>query len=149
MVGFDDFVQERVWGEAERDSLRAVADMLGASIARHRVRAALVEAKETLEQRVIERTSELENAQRLFSQNLERLDLALECAQEALWDWNVAENWTYYDERWSRMLGYSAEEIGQSVAIFDRLVHPDDLASGQSCARIWQAKPRITRRSFA
>jgi signal transduction histidine kinase len=59
IIGFDDFVQEREWGDAERDSLRAVADMLGASIARHRVQSALVEAKETLEQRVLERTSEL------------------------------------------------------------------------------------------
>ena len=59
IMGFDDFVQEREWGDAERDSLRAVADMLGASIARHRVRTALVEAKETLEQRVLERTREL------------------------------------------------------------------------------------------
>jgi signal transduction histidine kinase len=59
IIAFDDFVQEREWGEAERDSLRAVADMLGASIARQRVRTALVEAKETLEQRVLERTSEL------------------------------------------------------------------------------------------
>jgi two-component system NtrC family sensor kinase len=60
LAGFDDFVQEREWGEAERDSLRAVADMLGASIARQRVRNALVEAKETLEHRVIERTHELQ-----------------------------------------------------------------------------------------
>lgn len=60
VAGFDDFVQEREWGEAERDSLRAVADMLGASIARHRVRTALVEAKATLEQRVRERTRELQ-----------------------------------------------------------------------------------------
>jgi two-component system, NtrC family, sensor kinase len=60
IAGFDDFVHEREWGEAERDSLRAVADMLGASIARHRVQTALVEAKETLEQRVQERTGELQ-----------------------------------------------------------------------------------------
>lgn len=60
VVGFDDFVHERVWGEAERDSLRAVADMLGGSIARHRVRTALEEAKKTLEQRVLERTGELQ-----------------------------------------------------------------------------------------
>jgi two-component system NtrC family sensor kinase len=59
IVGFDDFVQEREWGEAERDSLRAVADMLGASIARRRVRTALEVAKETLEQRVLDRTGEL------------------------------------------------------------------------------------------
>jgi len=59
IVGFDDFAQTREWGEAERDSLRALADMLGASITRHRVATALVEAKETLELRVIERTREL------------------------------------------------------------------------------------------
>jgi signal transduction histidine kinase/HAMP domain-containing protein len=59
IVAFDDFAHDREWGEAERDSLRAVADMMGAYIARHRVRTALEEAKETLEQRVIERTREL------------------------------------------------------------------------------------------
>ena len=108
-IGLDDFVQERDWGAAERDSLRAVADMLGASIARQRVQSALVEAKETLEQRVLDRTGELQKAQQLLAQNLERLDLALDCAEEALWDWNVADNRTYYSERWSRMLGYSPE----------------------------------------
>lgn len=60
IVGFDDFIQEREWGEAEKDCLQAVADMLGASIARHQVRTALIDAKETLEQRVIERTRELQ-----------------------------------------------------------------------------------------
>lgn len=60
VVCIDDFVHPREWGEAEKDSLRAVADMLGASIARHRVRTALIDAKQTLEQRVIERTRELQ-----------------------------------------------------------------------------------------
>ena len=60
IVAFDDFYREREWSEAERDSLRAVADMMGALVARHRVQSALVEAKETLEQRVIERTRELQ-----------------------------------------------------------------------------------------
>jgi signal transduction histidine kinase len=59
IVAFDDFGGQREWGEAEQDSLRAVADMMGAYIARRRVRTALEEAKETLEQRVIERTREL------------------------------------------------------------------------------------------
>jgi signal transduction histidine kinase len=60
VIGIDDFLEDRDWGEAERDSIRAVADMLGASIARQRVQSALVEAKETLEQRVRERTGELQ-----------------------------------------------------------------------------------------
>ena len=49
---------ERQWTE-ERDSIRAVADMLGATITRQRTQNALVEAKATLEQRVDERTKEL------------------------------------------------------------------------------------------
>jgi PAS domain S-box-containing protein len=89
----------------------------------------LAEAKATLEQRVVDRTCELEEAQQLLRQNLERLDLALEGAEEALWDWNVTDGRAFYDEHWSGMLGFSPQEIGNSVDIWDRLVHPDDHAA--------------------
>ncbi len=59
-LGFDDCVNEREWSNAEIDSLSAGADMLGATIVRQRFQEALMEAKETLEQRVMERTSELQ-----------------------------------------------------------------------------------------
>jgi signal transduction histidine kinase len=59
-LGFDDCAHERVWTDAEVDSLRALADMLGAAIARQRAQDALIEAKLTLEQRVSERTRELQ-----------------------------------------------------------------------------------------
>ena len=55
-----DCQNERQWTEAERDSIRAVADMLGATITRQRTQDALVESKETLEHRVDERTKELQ-----------------------------------------------------------------------------------------
>lgn len=59
IIGFDDCVKERVWTDVEKESLRAGADILGATIARERVQEALIEAKATLEQRVEERTMEL------------------------------------------------------------------------------------------
>ncbi|MBL8229872.1 MAG: HAMP domain-containing protein [Bryobacterales bacterium] len=59
-LGFDDCAQERDWSEAEKESLRAVANMLGATIIRHRAQNALVEANNTLEQRVAMRTQELQ-----------------------------------------------------------------------------------------
>jgi signal transduction histidine kinase/HAMP domain-containing protein len=59
-LSLDDCRRERHWTDAERDSLRAAAGMLGASIARKRTQDALIEAKNTLEQRVAERTQELE-----------------------------------------------------------------------------------------
>ncbi len=59
-LGFDDCRPEREWGEAERDSFQTAAEMLGAAIERKQTQDALLEAKETLEQRVRERTRELQ-----------------------------------------------------------------------------------------
>ena len=56
---FDDCERERIWTDAEVDSLRALADMVAAAIARQRAQDSLIEAKQTLEQRVSERTLEL------------------------------------------------------------------------------------------
>jgi signal transduction histidine kinase len=58
-LGLAECAHERRWTDAESDSLRAAADMLGAAIARHRAQEALLEAKTNLEQRVLERTQEL------------------------------------------------------------------------------------------
>ncbi len=51
---------DREWREVEQDSVRAAAEMLGASIARQNARQALFEAKSELENRVTERTRELQ-----------------------------------------------------------------------------------------
>ena len=59
-LGLDDCLHSRVWNDAEADSLRAATDMLGATIARQSIQEALLEAKATLEQRVEERTRELQ-----------------------------------------------------------------------------------------
>jgi signal transduction histidine kinase/CheY-like chemotaxis protein len=50
VIGLEDFVKDRDWGEAERDSLRAIAEMLGASIIRKRVQEAMLAAKEAAEE---------------------------------------------------------------------------------------------------
>lgn len=59
-LSLSDCGQERQWMDAECDSLRAVAEMLGAAIERQRTQDAIVEAKETLELRVQQRTRELQ-----------------------------------------------------------------------------------------
>lgn len=60
-LGFCDCLRDRDWSEPERDTFRAVAGMLGASVTRQRAQDALVEAKRTLERRVAERTQELQD----------------------------------------------------------------------------------------
>ncbi len=69
----EDLVQERIWSDAEKDSLSAGADILGATIARQRVQDALLEAKQTLEQRVEERTQALQDQVKAKEQALAKL----------------------------------------------------------------------------
>jgi PAS domain S-box-containing protein len=100
----------------------------------------LRKAKEDLEQRVRERTSELlkltddlkeevrqrERAQQLLYDSQQRFELALKGADLGLWDYDVQQNQVFVDRRWADILGYSLEEIEPRVSFWRSLIHPDD-----------------------
>lgn len=71
--------------------------------------------------------SQQKAAERAARENREYLDLALEGADLAVWDWNIATGHVTHNERWARMLGYELNEIEPSYAGWAQLVHPDDL----------------------
>jgi len=56
----------------------------------------------------------------------ERLEFALQGANDGLWDWNLETNEVYYSPRWKSMLGYAADELASNLDTWSRLVHPDD-----------------------
>lgn len=56
----------------------------------------------------------------------ERLTLAIEGADDGLWDWDIAANTVYYSPRWKAMLGYGDDEISDDFDEWTRLIHPDD-----------------------
>jgi len=61
-----------------------------------------------------------------LAQSEERLELALEGANDGLWDWSPPTGEVHYSPRWFEMLGYRPGEIAPSFsAILDRL-HPED-----------------------
>ena len=60
-LGLDDCHAARQWTEAERDSLRAAADMLGAAISRQRTQDALFRAKESAESASLAKSQFLAN----------------------------------------------------------------------------------------
>lgn len=72
-LGLEDCVQERLWSDPEKDSLRTAADMLGATIVRQQIENLLVDAKTFLERRVKQRTQELETQVAAKEQALEEL----------------------------------------------------------------------------
>jgi PAS domain S-box-containing protein len=88
---------------------------------KHRVGAITdITKRKEVEQRLREKTEALE-------QERQRLEMALEGADLGLWDVDLESGAAIYDERWAGMLGYSMDEIDETQAFFESLVHPDDL----------------------
>ena len=58
----------------------------------------------------------------------ERLKLALEGAEDGIWDWNLETHEITFNDRWLAMLGYEPGEVPPSWKGWIELVHPDDAA---------------------
>jgi len=56
----------------------------------------------------------------------EKYRLAMEAANDALWDWNITTNQTYRNPRHALMLGYSPEELSSAQSEWEERIHPDD-----------------------
>ena len=59
----------------------------------------------------------------------ERYALAVNGANDGLWDWNLKIDEVYFSARWKAMLGFQEGEIGVSPEEWFTRVHPEDLAS--------------------
>lgn len=77
------------------------------------------EYKEELERLVQERTEALEHSET-------RLKLALESANEGMWDFNPQTGAAYYSPRWFTMLDYAPDAFPHTEESWFQLVHPDD-----------------------
>src|SRR4051812_32761901 len=73
-----------------------------------------------------ERSEEFEALQR----NEERLTLALAAGVVGTWDWHVADNKVFANERFARIYGVDPREamLGAPVESFVNAIHPDDRA---------------------
>ena len=103
----------------------------------------LRKAKDELEVRVQERTSELEfSVQRLEKEisvrketeaalcdSQERLALALEAAELNVWDWDLINGKTIRRYPGFDMLGYSPDDFEAEVGAWKRLIHAEDWPS--------------------
>ncbi|HWR39808.1 MAG TPA: ATP-binding protein [Patescibacteria group bacterium] len=67
----------------------------------------------------------LASAQRTAASE-ERLALAMQGANDGLWDWNLLNGEVYFSPQWQRMLGYEDGELEQGMDVLTQLLHPED-----------------------
>ena len=71
--------------------------------------------------------TEREQATQALKVKEERLRLALEATEDAIWDWDLASGDTYRSPRWFSMLGYPEGYRQEGVLDVRALIHPEDL----------------------
>ena len=68
----------------------------------------------------------LRDAELQIKRSEERLQLALDGADEGLWDWNIQTGEVVISDLWSNMLGYEREEMGFPLEKWFEITHADD-----------------------
>jgi len=72
---------------------------------------------------------ERDKAKKALYLSMEKLDLVLNGADFAMWDWNLETGEFLFNDRWAEMLEYRPGEIGHHCISWKNLIHSDDLSS--------------------
>jgi diguanylate cyclase (GGDEF)-like protein/PAS domain S-box-containing protein len=64
-----------------------------------------------------------------LAESEQRHALAMQGANDGLWDWDVRENRLFFSPRWKQMLGYADQELGDAPGEWLGRVHQDDRAA--------------------
>ncbi|MCU7916831.1 MAG: PAS domain S-box protein [Candidatus Thiodiazotropha sp. (ex Epidulcina cf. delphinae)] len=68
----------------------------------------------------------LKQTELALRQSEERFELAMQGANDGLYDWDLKTNAVYYSPRWKSMLGYRDDELENTLDTWQRLVDPED-----------------------
>ncbi|MBP9904159.1 MAG: PAS domain S-box protein [Rhodoferax sp.] len=79
-----------------------------------------------LEELVQQKTLEIQQQQELLRDQELRFTLAVEGADEGIWDLNLITQELYHSPRMTTMLGYTPDELPPAREVWQTLTHPDD-----------------------
>ena len=71
--------------------------------------------------------TERKRMEQALRESEERLDLALEGANEGIWDWHLVQDTVYFDSRYYTLAGYQPDEFPGGYEEWEKRIHPDDL----------------------
>ena len=71
--------------------------------------------------------TDIRESEERLRESKKRLDLAMEATSDALWDWDLKTNRTYFNPTYYTMLGYEPYELPASLETWRALIHPADM----------------------
>jgi diguanylate cyclase (GGDEF)-like protein/PAS domain S-box-containing protein len=80
--------------------------------------------------------SEQRLQEQALAETQERFALAILGANDGIWDWDLKTGNIYYSPRWKEILGYSNQELGETVQEWFNRIHPEDLETVRRS--LWQ-----------
>lgn len=116
--------ETRLWDIQDKNFAASFSDLIGRLIE--------TEKRHSYEKELRHRINYLENDLKRKLDDLNEaklsLDLALEGAQVGKWDWDVVTNKVLLNKTWYTKLGYSYNELPQTLETFKSVLHPDDVS---------------------
>ena len=107
--------------EPYRPFLNNLANYLALSLENRMQKRLLEKSRDEMEERVRERTGELERMN-------ERFSLAANAARLGVWDWDIRKNELAWDDRMYELYGVKREDCAGAGEALLKGVHPDDRA---------------------
>jgi len=93
---------------------------------RKKAEEALIKAYGSLENKVKERTAELEETYKALLENERRLSEAQKMAHIGVWDWDLVTDEMYWSDEMYRIFGLNPQQIGSAYQEVLSRTHPDD-----------------------
>ncbi|MEA1885248.1 MAG: PAS domain-containing protein [Thermotogota bacterium] len=80
-----------------------------------------------LQNQVEEKEKTLDLQKEIVERLRKKMQLALEAANEGVWEWDLTTDEVQYDDRYFEMLGFKREDLADVENIWAYLIHPDDV----------------------
>lgn len=115
-----EYFAEMIQGTQDRQSVRAELSAV------NQQREVSIQQLRATEQELQEHYKQLKRQESQIKSSKERWSFAIEGSQDGVWDWDLTEGKNTITEQWAGMLGYTKEEIENSIDFFADHIHPED-----------------------